>query len=355
MTATGVISAVLLAAGLMVVVGSCVGMAVLDDPLDRLHLTTPAAMLGSTGICAAVVVRVGFSASGLAAICVAAILIVANPLAGHAVGRAITELRNGTLAEGMPAVPDVVPIGVGHSMGGMILGVQQARHRTFDAVVVLGHGGDGMPEALTAEEAAIDVEQPLVAIETDVAACARLRFAPNTTVERRGSRAGSFLLADVPDGLRRAFEAQRVPLLYSSGLVSMNPWGFLEGRRGDGEQMRIRGATPRWSEMRHSLETRAWMGDATRTAALEKLASLQVKIGYPDEWRDWSTLRVDRTSHSGHRAVPNPPAETAQRPSWHSASKTRTPDSGAHFTFVFIAHRHSAHAGRQSTQQDHTD
>ena len=46
MTVTGVISAVLLVAGLVIVVGSCAGMAVLDDPLDRLHLTTPAAMLG---------------------------------------------------------------------------------------------------------------------------------------------------------------------------------------------------------------------------------------------------------------------------------------------------------------------
>ena len=94
MTATGVISAVLLVAGLVVVVSSCVGMAVFDDPLDRLHLTAPAAMLGSTGICAAVVVRVGLSASGLAAIGVAVILIAANPLAGHAVGRAIA-IRHG--------------------------------------------------------------------------------------------------------------------------------------------------------------------------------------------------------------------------------------------------------------------
>jgi uncharacterized MnhB-related membrane protein/multisubunit Na+/H+ antiporter MnhG subunit len=78
MTVTGVISAVLLVAGLVVVVASCVGMAVLDDPLDRMHLTTPAAMLGSAGICAAVVVRVGLSASGLAAIGVAVILIVVN-------------------------------------------------------------------------------------------------------------------------------------------------------------------------------------------------------------------------------------------------------------------------------------
>jgi multisubunit Na+/H+ antiporter MnhG subunit len=99
MTVAGVISAVLLVAGLVVVVGSCVGMAVLDNPLDRLHLTTPAAMLGSTGICASVVMRAGLSASGLAAIGVAVILISVNPLAGHAVARAIAIRRGATWSD----------------------------------------------------------------------------------------------------------------------------------------------------------------------------------------------------------------------------------------------------------------
>ena len=39
-----------------------------------------------------------------------------------------------------------------------------------------------------------------------------------------------------------------------SGLVSMNPWGFLEGRRG-GEQALVEGRAPKWSEVRASLET----------------------------------------------------------------------------------------------------
>jgi multisubunit Na+/H+ antiporter MnhG subunit len=98
-TVTGVISVVLLVAGLAIVVGSCAGMAVLDDPLDRLHLTTPAAMLGSTGICASFVVRDGLSASGLAAIGVAVILIGASPLAGHAVARAIAIRRGVTWSD----------------------------------------------------------------------------------------------------------------------------------------------------------------------------------------------------------------------------------------------------------------
>jgi multisubunit Na+/H+ antiporter MnhG subunit len=96
---TGVISDVLLVAGLVIVVCSCIGMAVFDDPLDRLHLVTPAAMLGSTGICASIVVREGLSASGLAAIGVAVILIGVNPLASHAVGRVIAIRRGATWSD----------------------------------------------------------------------------------------------------------------------------------------------------------------------------------------------------------------------------------------------------------------
>src|SRR5262249_45631342 len=38
-----------------------------------------------------------------------------------------------------------------------------------------------------------------------------------------------------------------------SGLVSMNPWGFLESRRGAGEQARVQGPPPKWREVRDSL------------------------------------------------------------------------------------------------------
>ncbi len=48
------------------------------------------------------------------------------------------------------------------------------------------------------------------------------------------------------------------------------------------------------SSMAASLRTRAWMSDGTRAEALAKLAGLTVKIGYPDEWRDFSGLRIDR-------------------------------------------------------------
>ena len=36
-----------------------------------------------------------------------------------------------------------------------------------------------------------------------------------------------------------------------------------------------------------------WMSDATKAKALEKLEAFTVKIGYPDKWKDYSTLSVD--------------------------------------------------------------
>lgn len=40
-----------------------------------------------------------------------------------------------------------------------------------------------------------------------------------------------------------------------------------------------------------------WMGDETKAKAEEKLASFIIKIGYPDKWRDYSALAVDKDSY----------------------------------------------------------
>jgi predicted metalloendopeptidase len=54
-------------------------------------------------------------------------------------------------------------------------------------------------------------------------------------------------------------------------------------------------------EMRHSLETRTWMSDATRDRGIAKLDAIGVKIAYPDRWRDWTGLRLDRTTYTANR------------------------------------------------------
>ena len=35
-----------------------------------------------------------------------------------------------------------------------------------------------------------------------------------------------------------------------------------------------------------------WMSDATKAKAQEKLNAFNVKIGYPDKWKDYSTLDI---------------------------------------------------------------
>ena len=41
------------------------------------------------------------------------------------------------------------------------------------------------------------------------------------------------------------------------------------------------------------IENLTWMSDTTKAKALEKLAAFTVKIGYPDQWRDYTNLTID--------------------------------------------------------------
>jgi putative endopeptidase len=54
------------------------------------------------------------------------------------------------------------------------------------------------------------------------------------------------------------------------------------------------------------IKTLPWMSDDTKKAAAEKLNAIRNKIGYPEKWRDYSSVKVDRTDLIGnnqHAAV----------------------------------------------------
>lgn len=48
--------------------------------------------------------------------------------------------------------------------------------------------------------------------------------------------------------------------------------------------------------LREDIPTLDWMSEPTREAAVGKLNAFGVKIGYPDKWRDYSPLKIERTS-----------------------------------------------------------
>ena len=64
-------------------------------------------------------------------------------------------------------------------------------------------------------------------------------------------------------------------------------------------------AKERMLELVHNLQTAlgqrvdklTWMGDSTKVKAHEKLDTFHVKIGYPDKWKDYSSLVIDSTNY----------------------------------------------------------
>jgi putative endopeptidase len=50
--------------------------------------------------------------------------------------------------------------------------------------------------------------------------------------------------------------------------------------------------------LRADIPTLTWMGPETKKQAIAKLEAFTVKIGYPDKWRDYSKLSVNRTSYN---------------------------------------------------------
>lgn len=41
------------------------------------------------------------------------------------------------------------------------------------------------------------------------------------------------------------------------------------------------------------IQNLAWMSDATKSKAMEKLSAFTVKVGYPDTWKDYSGIIID--------------------------------------------------------------
>ena len=52
--------------------------------------------------------------------------------------------------------------------------------------------------------------------------------------------------------------------------------------------------------MQQDIDQLSWMTPETKTKALEKLHTIVNKIGYPDKWRDYSSIKISRTDFVGN-------------------------------------------------------
>ena len=65
--------------------------------------------------------------------------------------------------------------------------------------------------------------------------------------------------------------------------------------------------------LKEDIEGLAWMSDATKKQALAKLAAIANKLGYPERWRDYSTVRIVRGDALGNAERASEFEEARQR------------------------------------------
>ncbi len=82
-----------------------------------------------------------------------------------AVEQVLGKLRAGSLLSLLPPLPDLVSIGVGHSMGAMLTLQQQAMFRTHAGLALLGFSTRGMPDYLIPEAKQLSADTAAVRAE----------------------------------------------------------------------------------------------------------------------------------------------------------------------------------------------
>jgi alpha-beta hydrolase superfamily lysophospholipase len=145
------------------------------------------------------------------------------------VGKVLSGLREGSLLPGLEALPGLVALGCGHSMGAVITIEMQGESPVYSGLVLLGYGTGGLPDVLPPE--AVDNARDPDWLRAYLPELAGERFGtalmdPQVGREKRrgrGQGSPSFHTDNAdPDG-KLALRAAGEPLLTQPGLFSMFP------------------------------------------------------------------------------------------------------------------------------------
>jgi alpha-beta hydrolase superfamily lysophospholipase len=145
------------------------------------------------------------------------------------VAKVLAGLRDGTLLPEIGAMPGLVAIGCGHSMGAVITIEMQGANRVYSGLVLLGYGSGGLPDVLPPD--AVDNARDRDWLLDYLPRLASERFGtalmdPQMGREKRrgrGQGSPSFHSGNAdPDG-KLALRAADEPLLTQPGLFSMFP------------------------------------------------------------------------------------------------------------------------------------
>jgi pimeloyl-ACP methyl ester carboxylesterase len=140
----------------------------------------------------------------------------------HVAEQLVSGLRNGSIIKALGAIPNVVSVGVGHSMGALLTIVQQAAYRQHAGIAVLGFSTRGLPEYLMGE--ARELARDPAAVRGEIVRLARATFGEDYPWIGRTAE-GSDLYAGKsaePQGVE-AIKAARERLLPVPAFQSMLP------------------------------------------------------------------------------------------------------------------------------------
>jgi pimeloyl-ACP methyl ester carboxylesterase len=137
--------------------------------------------------------------------------------------RVVAEVDHGAMSELVAHAMDLFEptrfVGLGHSMGALIVAHAQWHHRSFDAVAFLGFGGAGLPEYLTRGE--LSYANNYERLEPVLAELVRERF--GTALVPEPSTSSDRLNPGAIAGARQLLAAASTPLLALCGLTLMIP------------------------------------------------------------------------------------------------------------------------------------
>jgi alpha-beta hydrolase superfamily lysophospholipase len=137
-----------------------------------------------------------------------------------AAAAALGLLHSGGLLPALSPIMRTVAVGLGHSMGGLLVTYQQAQHRLYDGLVVLGHSGAGLPSALGPAEHAVAGDP--AACRTHIVELAKSRFGEPLPPSHTAT--SEFLVGpSLPPEAVAAAETAADRLLACCGLTSMIP------------------------------------------------------------------------------------------------------------------------------------
>jgi pimeloyl-ACP methyl ester carboxylesterase len=140
----------------------------------------------------------------------------------HVLEQVLGKFRNGSLINGLQAIPKVISVGIGHSMGAMLTLLQQATAHQHAGIAVLGFSTRGLPEFISAE--ARELAPDHAAARRAAPRLARAMFGEDYPVIGRSAEGASLYAGKTaePAGVE-AIKAARAGLLPVPAFASMLP------------------------------------------------------------------------------------------------------------------------------------